>query len=233
MQCFYAATIKNGEFVLDDRDSRHLSRVLRKKVGDKVLVTSGEGVIFTATVVDLSNDRATLKVLDPFIADDPSRPRLFLGLAPPKKTQRLEWLVEKAVEIGVDKIILLRTDRTEKTHWRMERLVKTAISALKQSLNPVLPHITEMVALNDLIQSPEIGSYQKFIAKFHRDHRCLKDLVKQGRNACVLIGPEGDFSPDEYRAALEADFQPVNLSGNRLRTETAALVALTTIKNAL
>jgi 16S rRNA (uracil1498-N3)-methyltransferase len=142
----------------------------------------------------------------------------------------MEWLVEKAVEIGVGEITLLNCDHSERSFLKTDRLEKLAISAMKQSLHTVLPEIHPAVSLRDLLSTFRFSlSTQKFIAHCEADkpRTPLATALQPGKDAVVLIGPEGDFSEEEIALALECGFQPVSLGPSRLRTETAALYAVT------
>ena len=151
-------------------------------------------------------------------------------MAPTKNPSRMEWLVEKAVEVGVGEITLLQCDHSERSFLKTDRLEKLAISAMKQSLHTTLPHINPAVNLKDWLNSQlsTLNSQLKFIAHCEADkpRTPLANALKPSTNAVVLIGPEGDFSEEEIALALQCGFQPVSLGPSRLRTETAALYAV-------
>ena len=150
---------------------------------------------------------------------------LHIAVAPTKLMDRNEWFVEKAVEIGVDEITFLKTDHSERDVVKMERIEKIAVSAMKQSQKATLPVLNGMTTLRDLIERGFDGD--KFIAHCEPGSKVLlQDAVIPGHDSLVLIGPEGDFSPAEIEMALKAGFRPISLGPSRLRTETAALVAV-------
>ena len=141
----------------------------------------------------------------------------------------MEWLVEKLVEVGVNRIVPIRCMRSERKELKTERLEKIAVSAMKQSLKAVLPQIDEMMPLSTFLETLSEDT-QKFVAYCEDwvERKLLAREYDAGRSVCVLIGPEGDFSPEEIRMVLDKGFVPVTLGDNRLRTETAALVACDT-----
>ena len=209
-------------------ESRHCVRVLRMGVGDEVWVTSGDGVMCRARIADPDDKACSVEIVErqenygrrPF--------HLHMLVAPTKNTARIEWLVEKAVEIGVDRITPVICDHSERGTQKTDRLDRIALSAMKQSLKARRPQIDNPVRLTDFLKIPVKGS--KFVCYCAGDERhSLRELYTPGTDATVLIGPEGDFSPREIAAALAAGFLPVTLGDSRLRTETAALYAVTAL----
>jgi 16S rRNA (uracil1498-N3)-methyltransferase len=153
--------------------------------------------------------------------------QLTIAIAPPKNTDRFEWFLEKATEIGIDKVIPLYTERSERRKLNIERLAKIMVSAMKQSGKAWLPHMEEPVKMDKLLQqlSPD-NTAQKFIATcFGNERPHLKDVCKRGENAVILIGPEGDFTEKEAELAQKNGFQPISLGRSRLRLETAGIAA--------
>ena len=233
MQLFYSPDAAEGLFTLDAEESRHAVRVLRLREGDEINVTDGRGNLFACRIVTADDRACSVDVAEtlstfhsPF-----STFHLHLAVAPTKNPSRMEWLVEKAVEIGVGEITLLQCDHSERTFLKTERLEKLAVSAMKQSLHTVLPAIHPAVKLSDWLRSPLPTAHcpLKFIAHCEADkpRTPLAFALQPGQDAVVLIGPEGDFSEEEIALALENGFQPVSLGPSRLRTETAALYAVT------
>ena len=235
MQLFYCKDISTGGFcTLDAEESRHAVRVMRLREDDEINVTDGKGSLYRCKIVE-ADDRACVMEVE---EQDFSIPNLqfsiHLAVAPTKNPSRMEWLVEKAVEIGVGEITLLDCDHSERSFLKTDRLEKLAVSAMKQSLHTVLPEIHPAVKLRDWLHS-HIDTFthsniQKFIAHCEADkpRTPLVATLQPGCDAVVLIGPEGDFSEEEIALALECGFQPVSLGPSRLRTETAALYAVTT-----
>ncbi len=229
MQLFYSPDITPSALcTLDPEESRHAVRVLRMRQGDPIDVTDGRGALHHCTILEASEKGC---VVQPLTSDlRPPTSDLHLAVAPTKNPSRMEWLVEKAVEMGVGDITLLRCDRSERSFLKTERLQKLAVSAMKQSLRTLLPAIGEAVVLRDWLHSKfKIqNSELKLIAHCEagQPRTPLADLLKPGRPATILIGPEGDFSAEEIALALELGFRPVSLGPSRLRTETAALYAV-------
>ena len=232
MQLFYSKDISlSGFCTLDAEESRHAVRVLRMRDGDIINVTDGRGNLYRCRILQ-ANDRAcVVEVAEQEFSISKSQFSIHLAVAPTKNPARMEWLVEKAVEIGVGEITLLQCDHSERTFLKTDRLEKLAVSAMKQSLHLTLPRINPAVSLHDWLNSQFsiLNSQFKFIAHCEADkpRTPLAAAMQPGRDAVVLIGPEGDFSEEEIQQALAAGFQPVSLGPSRLRTETAALYAVT------
>ena len=230
MQLFYCKDITPNAFcTLDAEESRHAVRVLRLREGDELNVTDGKGNLYTCQIVEASDKACSIQSISPLISH--LSPFTFhLAVAPTKNPSRMEWLVEKAVEIGVGEFTLLDCDHSERSFLKTDRLEKLAISAMKQSLHTVLPEIHPAVSLRDLLSTTHYPlPTQKFIAHCEADkpRTPLATALQPGQDTVVLIGPEGDFSEEEIALALECGFQPVSLGSSRLRTETAALYAVT------
>ena len=154
--------------------------------------------------------------------------RVHIAIAPTKNIERIEWFLEKATEIGINRVTPLLCRFSERKEIKAERLEKVMISAMKQSLKAYLPQLDELTRFNEFIQQPFDG--QKYIAHCDNQHRdLLRNKVIPGQNYLILIGPEGDFSTEEIELALKHGFQPVSLGESRLRTETAGLVACHTV----
>lgn len=223
MNLFYQPGIPDGIFHLDSDESRHCVKVLRRKNGDLIRITDGKGFFYDATI-SRADERSCAFVVQEKIAA-PLRPySIHIAISPTKNADRIEWFVEKAVEFGVDQISLVECDHTERTFIKPERLMKVAISAMKQSLKASLPVIGSLVSFRNLL--PDVTAVQRFIAYVdHSNPDHLKALASPGEKYCVLIGPEGDFSPEELSFALQHGFKKVSLGSSRLRTETAGLAA--------
>ncbi len=232
MQLFYSKEITpTGFCTLDAEESRHAVRVLRLREGDEMNVTDGRGNLYRCQIVEANDKACVVEVSELLSAFHFPLSTLHLAVAPTKNPSRMEWLVEKAVEIGVGEITLLNCDHSERSFLKTDRLEKLAISAMKQSLHTVLPRINPPVNLKGWLNSqlPVLDSQSKFIAHCEADKPRvpLATALQPGKDTVVLIGPEGDFSEDEIALALECNFQPVSLGPARLRTETAALYAVT------
>ncbi|MEM6396298.1 MAG: RsmE family RNA methyltransferase [Bacteroidota bacterium] len=230
MNLFYDPNAQEGLHELAENEARHLIRVLRRRVGDAVQVVDGKGTVFTGRVHDLSSTSCTLDLRKSKQKPSRSIHNITLAVGPTKKADRIEWLVEKATEIGFDRLQPVLCAHSERPKLRLDRLEKVAISAMKQSLQSHLPQIDEIVEFSDFLV--EDSEDQKFIAYLGDElEEPVKNLVEaytpeSGRGVRILIGPEGGFSPSEAAQAMKAGFQPVRLGPNRLRTETAALYAV-------
>ncbi|MDY0344015.1 MAG: 16S rRNA (uracil(1498)-N(3))-methyltransferase [Lentimicrobium sp.] len=199
-------------------------KVLRLKPGDAISVTNGSGVMGEAEIFDFIGKHCLIKLLDVHL--HPPKPyEVHLAVAPTKNIARYEWFIEKATEIGIDSITPLWCDHSERAHLRVDRLQKVAIAAMKQSLKSWLPVINKPIKLDDYLSNYRTSG-QRFIAWIDdsvNDH--LKNCIMAKTAVSILIGPEGDFSRREVALAVEHHFRPVTLGRERLRTETAALVA--------
>ena len=234
MQLFYCKDISTGGFcTLDAEESRHAVRVMRLREDDEINVTDGKGSLYRCKIVEADDRACVMEVEEQDFSIPNFQFSIHLAVAPTKNPSRMEWLVEKAVEIGVGEITLLNCDHSERSFLKTDRLEKLAVSAMKQSLHTLLPESHPAVKLSDWLHSPidtfSNSDIQKFIAHCEADkpRTPLAAALQPGCDAVVLIGPEGDFSEEEIALALECGFQPVSLGPSRLRTETAALYAVT------
>lgn len=225
---FYAPDIATVP-ILPESDSQHCCRVLRMVEGDNVEVVDGCGSLFRCRIVTAHSKRTEVEVVERVALPKVWTGSITVAVAPTKHLDRMEWLVEKLVEIGVDRIVPVKCMRSERKELKTERLNKIAVSAMKQSLKAVLPRIDEMMPLKEFIASLDDDG-QRFVAYCDDwvERRLLAKEYKAGQSATVLIGPEGDFSPEEIKSVIAEKFVPVTLGDNRLRTETAALVACDT-----
>lgn len=222
MNLFYQPQIPNGVHALDDEESRHCIKVLRKQVGDIIRITDGQGSFYSATITSTANYQCNFRI--DAREQVPGKPwNIHIAISPTKNADRIEWFVEKAVEFGVDEITLLNCAHTERSHIKTDRLLKVAVSAMKQSLKATLPCINPLSDFNAVVNQP--SSISKFIAFVDHENKVhLKDATVNN-SYLVLIGPEGDFSQEELGLAVQRGFQKVSLGNSRLRTETAALAA--------
>ena len=229
MYLFYCPDIEIKQ-TLSEEESGHCVRVLRYSVGDEILITDGKGTTYTARITNPHPKHCHFEILSREKQEKHHNFHLHIAIAPTKNIERLEWAIEKCVEIGVDEITPLLCRFSERKQLRTDRLEKIILSAAKQSLTPFLPVLHELTPYDEFVkeQANKIQSTkgQNFIAHCYKDEkRFLKDEIEQGRDVLVLIGPEGDFSEKEVADALSLGFIPVSLGNSRLRTETAAVVA--------
>ena len=224
MQLFYQPGIPEGIHYLDSEESRHCIKVLRKKINDTIQLVDGKGKFYKALITETDPRQTGFQIIDQTPEPSGSQP-LHLAVAPTKRQERMEWMVEKLVELGVGRISFVECDNSERHRLRIDRLQRKAISAMKQSLRATLPEIDDLVPLRDFFSLVNPDS-TKLIAHLSENAIPLTNAVKLKTAHCLLIGPEGDFSPAELQRASEAGFEMVSLGNNRLRTETAALVAV-------
>jgi 16S rRNA (uracil1498-N3)-methyltransferase len=212
---------------LNSEESGHCARVLRLNTGDLLQITNGEGWMFEGLLMNNNPKACTLRVDVKHFVNRHSA-NIHLAVAPTKNIGRFEWFLEKATEIGIDEITPLFCQHSERQSLRIDRLNKIITAAVKQSLNAYHPLLHEPMSFRDFLKQETVG--QKFIAYVDEELRThLKDIYKTGSQAIVLIGPEGDFSPEEIGLAFEKGYQAVSLGPGRLRTETAAVVACHTL----
>ena len=225
MYLFYCPDIESNQ-TLSEEESGHCVRVLRYSVGDEILITDGKGTTYTARITNPHPKHCDFEILSREKQEPHHHFHLHIAIAPTKNIERLEWAVEKCVEIGVDEITPLLCRFSERKQLRTNRLEKIILSAAKQSLTPYLPVLHELTPYDAFIREQAKRDQQNFIAHCYKeDKRFLKEEIEQGRDVLVLIGPEGDFSEQEVADALAKGFVPVSLGNSRLRTETAAVVA--------
>lgn len=215
----------NDRIALPEDTTRHLVQVLRKTVGYDFLLTDGKGTRAEVRIVEAGKKTATVQVL--FTEYFPEiLPRFTLVVAFTKAMARNEWLLEKAAELGVARIIPLITQRSETEKFRADRWNNILISAMQQSQQYWLPELQNPVRMKDFWEKFPDGN--RFIAHCisKEARQPFSRALRRGEDALLLIGPEGDFTPEEVAAALEHDFQPVTLGTTRLRTETAAMAGM-------
>ena len=224
MWLFYTPDI-NDDVELPQEEAGHCIRVLRLKEGDNIRLTDGKGAFYNAVISAVSGKRCMVHVESKEVQKPLWSGHVHIAMAPTKLMDRNEWFVEKAVEIGVDEITFLKTDYSERDVVKMDRIEKIAVSAMKQSQKATLPVLNGMTSFRSFVERGFEGD--RFIAHCEPGSKVLlQDAVIPGHDSLVLIGPEGDFSPAEIEMALKAGFKPISLGPSRLRTETAALVAV-------
>ena len=196
---------------------------MRLKKGDVIGILDGNG--FTAKVHLINQDfkKTTFQITEK-IYIKPFPFSIHIAIAPPKNIDRFEWFLEKATEIGITNITPVICSRSERKKLNMERLEKVIISALKQSQNPFKPVLNSITDFSDFIKISDPHT-QKFIAHYQKNNSHFKKVYSRGKNSLILIGPEGDFDEKEISLAKDNGYEMINLSTNRLRTETAGLMA--------
>jgi 16S rRNA (uracil1498-N3)-methyltransferase len=230
MQLFYNSeldtSVKTFNFSKDE--SRHIVKVLRKSTGDLLMITNGEGWMFEAEVIIPNHNKCVVSILKSTF-EAPRPYTIHLVVAPTKMNDRYEWFIEKATEIGVDKITPIICQNSERKIIKTERFEKILQSAMKQSLQSYLPSLAPPISFSEFIKMPQEGA--TFIAHCEDGKKLkFKDQIEAKKSITILIGPEGDFSPKEIELALKHQYIPVSLGATRLRTETAGIVAGHTIQ---
>ncbi|WP_291866387.1 16S rRNA (uracil(1498)-N(3))-methyltransferase [Maribacter sp.] len=229
MQLFYNPNLdeQTSDFIFSEEESKHIVRVLRKKESDTLSITNGKGLLLTAEII-LANAKRCKAQIIACVKKHHKKKWLHIAVAPTKNNDRYEWFLEKATEIGIDEITPIICEHSERKVIKQERLEKVIQSAMKQSLQCYLPKFNPAISYKEFIKKEHKGLL--FIAHCENEEKVeLKRRATADKDITILIGPEGDFSSSEIKSAYEANFLPVSLGENRLRTETAALVACTTI----
>ena len=217
---------------LPEDEAKHATRVLRLTVGDEFLLMDGNGSFYRAEITVATGHRCLYKILETIPQERAWEGHIHLAMAPTKLNDRTEWFAEKATEIGMDELSFLDCRFSERRVVKCERIDKILISAVKQSHKAWKPILNEMTSFERFVKAERKGD--KFICHCYNqedleeggEKPLLMDVLKRGVEATVLIGPEGDFSVDEVRLALKNGYRSVSLGTSRLRTETAALVAV-------
>ncbi len=213
--------LDQNSITLTSDEALHCAKVLRNRIGDEIYVTDGDGALHTCTLREVSKTECTADIESTILSD--KRPyQLTIAICPTKKQSRIEWFIEKAVEIGVSSIVLTQTQRTEKSRIKEERLHKIIVSAMKQSKNLYLPKVIIGQKWKDLIEGKTHGN--RYIAHCENPETHLAKVCSPAEDCIVAIGPEGDFTKDEIDKALALGWKEVNLGTSRLRTETAGVV---------
>ena len=236
MELFYAYEVSGRFCRLDAEESGHCVRVLRHRAGDEIDVIDGLGTLLHCRLVNDSPKGAEAEILSQE-ADWGAHPyHLTIGCCPTKNNDRFEWFVEKATELGVDRIVPLIGEHSERKVYKPERAQRIALSATKQSLKARIPEISEPMSVKDFLREagpdrPSLNLIAYCFEDSSHPRRSIKEALEgfAGRNITILIGPEGDFSPEEARLALQKGFIPIHLGPSRLRTETAAVTAVESV----
>jgi 16S rRNA (uracil1498-N3)-methyltransferase len=225
MHIFYSSSYKGNIFSLDESESFHLERVLRLNPGDAATVIDGSGSLYHCKVIDTNKKEAKLEVCEVIENYGKRDYYLHIAIAPTKNIDRFEWFIEKSVEMGIDRITPLICKRSERRITKTARSKRIIISAMKQSVKAKETIIDDPLPFDKFVY--EISEPNRFISHCNKGSlpALFSDLIGPGDNGLVLIGPEGDFSPEELSTALDNGFKELSLGESRLRTETAGLVA--------
>lgn len=230
MQLFYHPEIAEEaqQIIFPKEESKHIVKVLRKKEGDLLHVTNGKGFLFISELTLITAQQCIAKVIEVKTEEKPKY-HLHMAVAPTKMNDRYEWFLEKATEIGVMEITPIICDHSERKVVKLDRFERVLQSAMKQSLHFTMPRLNQPVRFSEFVTDTPKGT--KFIAHCEEelDKKSLQSSLKKGDKCIILIGPEGDFSPEEIALAKQHNWNPISLGNTRLRTETAAIVACHTV----
>ena len=231
MQIFFANIFSDADTILlSEEESKHCIRVLRHKSGDVINVIDGKGNLYEAEIIEANSQKCGAKIISKKQITAAKKHHLHIAISPTKNADRIEWMIEKCTELGVDEFSFIICKRTEKTGVKTDRLKKIAESAVKQSIQATLPVINEAQSLKDFITKHK-NSPSKHIAHcIEEDKTELKSII-ENKDILILIGPEGDFTEDEIKLALNANFKALSLGASRLRTETAGLYIAAAFKS--
>ena len=227
MQLFYDPEISKLSTKLPYEEAQHCIRVLRKKEGDGIHITNGVGDLYVAIIESIEGKHCNIRVEEQLYLNTCTKSALHIAIAPTKNTNRFEWFLEKATEIGIGQITPIYCSHSERRVLKIDRFKKILLSAMKQSQKLFLPHLNEPCMFNDFVNNVSEKYESKYIANYNKDNFDLKDEINSSSGKLVLIGPEGDFSIEELNLASNKGFISVNLGKYRLRTETAGLVVCT------
>ena len=228
MQSFYQPLIHDSVYELDKHESAHCLQVLRKRVGDEIIVIDGQGTYFDVLISKIDDGICHFEIQK----RRPQLPRSFeahIAVSPPKSRERLDWMIEKLVEIGADQISFLHCTRSERKSVNLERLKRKAVAALKQSGMAKLPSLSPIYAFSEFLSLYKNEPSKSIAYVNAKSTAHLAERVQGDGTHLVLIGPEGDFTEEEVSAAKKIGYEAVSLGSSRLRTETAAIAACHTI----
>lgn len=228
MQLFYTQNIKDQEAYFEGEEARHIIQVLRYQAGQTIQFIDGKGHFYTGTLTQISKKNCIASIQNIRAAYNDRPYSVSIAIAPTKNINRFEWFLEKSTELGINRVIPLKCERSVRKQIRNDRLEKIILSATKQSLKAQLPELMPLTEYKSFLNEEFSG--QQFIAHCEETQKdLLSKKYQTGRDVTILIGPEGDFSPSEIALALKAGFEPVSLGESRLRTETAGIAACHTI----
>lgn len=226
MQLFYSPAVSVPEHQLNEVESRHITKVMRKHVNDSLWLTDGGGNLYTAVIIRSHEKRCVVRTELHKTVPAP-KPHLTIAIAMPKRSERFEWFLEKSTELGVNRIIPIICQRSERTKPRTDRWQKVIVAAMKQSTRLHLPQLDNAIKFDQLLEMEWLDDTSRFIAHCMDGYReNVWDVLIRGQNAVIAIGPEGDFSTQEVEKAVLKDWRPINLDEYRLRTETAAMTCV-------
>ena len=225
MCLFFVPDISGAVISLPDEEARHCTGVLRLRAGQSIILTDGKGFFYDASIQSATKKQVLVHIDNKQEEVSDRNYRLHIAIAPTKNISRFEWFLEKVTEIGIDEITPVITHNSERRNLRTERLEKVIISAMKQSVKATKPRLNPVISADEFLNYT-CSDCQLFIAYCGAEHNeLLKNCYSIGSNALILIGPEGDFTPEEVDKATVKGFKAISLGNSRLRTETAGVIA--------
>ena len=224
MQLFYSQNITDDFITLDGQEMTHCINVLRKKINDFIYITDGRGTLFYSKIIEINSNYCKALIINKKKKD--FKVNIHLLISPTKNHKRIEWMIEKVVEIGVQRITFIVCKNSIRNKVNLKRLNKIALSAMKQTQSNFLPQIDDCILFQDAFKI--INAQGKYIGHLcHSDTPLLNTVFKKEDSRCIFIGPEGDFDKKEVKYALKQGFIEVSLGSSRLRTETSGIVSAT------
>lgn len=223
MQIFYVPDLIRDNYCLNEAESHHAIKVMRMQNGDKINLVDGKGTFYKAIISNAHPKHTQVDIEETLLEFEKRKYGLHIAISPLKNTDRFEWFLEKATEIGIDRITPLLCKRTEKKGFNAERAHRIVESAMKQSLKAYCPVIDTPISFTDFIKKE--NDYVKLIACCEGERKPINELYTPAQNITILIGPEGDFTDEEVENSIQKEFLPITLGNSRLRTETAGIAA--------
>lgn len=225
MNIFYSPNTVQNAIILPEEESKHCTKVLRKSVGDSIHIIDGKGNLFLAKIEEINKKNCICSILETHTNYGNHNYFLRMCVAPTKNIDRFEFFIEKAVEIGVNEIIPIITENSERRILKLDRIERIILSAMKQSYKATMPILHELTDVKTVLKTDFAGI--KCIAHCEEDEKqYLQNLTIKNKQTTILIGPEGDFSVKEIQLAKQFNWQAISLGESRLRTETAGIVAV-------
>ncbi|HKG07168.1 MAG TPA: 16S rRNA (uracil(1498)-N(3))-methyltransferase [Pedobacter sp.] len=227
MHVFYTPDISSSEYILNEEESKHCTKVLRLGIGEQVHLIDGRGGLYKAEITAETKKNVYLRVTETTLNHQQRKHHLHIAVAPTKNIDRLEWFLEKATEIGIEEITPIICERSERKIIKEDRLNKIITSAIKQSLQAYHPILNPQISLSDFLKTSNDSQSTRMIAHCieNEPKQYISQVAVSGGHYIILIGPEGDFTAQEIESALHSGYKPLTLGETRLRTETAALAA--------
>jgi 16S rRNA (uracil1498-N3)-methyltransferase len=224
MELYYTSNIEQSIAILPEEESFHCVKILRNKAQDKIFFTNGKGAMFEGVIREANVKKVIIDIKNEDRDFKKASYYLHIAIAPTKNIDRTEFFIEKAVEIGISEISFIKAERSERKEVKLERLQKIAMSAMKQSKKAYLPGLNPMITLKDFVKK-DLSGNEKYVASLIPNNQVLLSDLPAASKTVILIGPEGDFSPNEVDLCVKNEFKSLSLGENTLRTETAGIFA--------